>query len=296
MKYTPGLLAGQLSGKAGNTVASRNRNGSYFRTRTIPKLVRNAATTAVRANFTDLSQSFRELSSDQINGWNSLGDQMVRRNSIGQSFRLTGLQAYKSLNQRNLFLANPIISDAPQFSPAPDANAVTLAVTRDFPVISTTVTTGANSATQVVGSTTGVLPGDVFTDTTAVVQANVVSVIDATHVLLDAAILTVTADSLDFVRPSNITVSFDPSPLPADTFLMIFATGPLSGGVSRPAKSAYRFIDVLTSGQTDPATISLHYHDKFGQAPAGTRVFFKAVYVTLTGFAGTPFESEAAYF
>lgn len=119
-------MVGQLSGKAGNTVASRNKAGSYFRTRVIPKLVRNARTTAVRSNLAYLAQNWRNLSSANQNGWIALGTNLVRLNSLGTTYSLTGLQAYESVN-RNLFtLGSAFVSAAPVYAPPAALTALTL--------------------------------------------------------------------------------------------------------------------------------------------------------------------------
>ncbi len=294
MKYVPGLMVGQLSGKAGNTVASRNRSGSYMRTRVIPKLVRNIKTTAVRDIFTSQSQAFRDLTPAQVIGWDALGAQLIRKNSLGESFRMSGLQAYKSLNGRNAAMGNPILSDPPEFASAPSSQNANVQINRDATITATTVTTGATSATQVVGSTANVLPNDVFDDTTASVTARVLIVIDATHVLLDAVVTTVTADTLLFTRDAQVVANFSPSPIPAGVDLMIFMTAGLSGGITRPSKSQYRFIQGLAPSVTTGHDISFQYNATFGNIPAGTRVFAKVYYQTTTGFAGTPFEFEVA--
>ncbi len=290
MKYVPGLMVGQLSGKAGNTVASRNRAGSYIRTRVIPKLVRNSTTTFVRTIFTDLSQAFRTLTQEQIKGWNNLGSQIVRKTSLGESFHLTGLQAYKSLNQTNQFLGNPVLADPPVFSSAPGADTTGAIIAHDATILSTTVVAGAASATQNVTSTAGVVEGDLFNDTTAVVSARVLTVVDATHVILDAVITTVTADTVDFVRDSDLRISFDPSPMPAGQVLMMFFTPPLSAGISRPGKSQFRFLTAIYPGATTNRNESLAYATQFGPIPSGTKVFARFFYVTTEGFAGSPFE------
>lgn len=102
MKYLPGLLAGQLSGKAGNTVASRNKFGSYFRTRVMPTLVQNAKTGPVRANFGSNSALFRTMTEAQRTAWTALGASLSRTNSLGQTYHLTGAQMCNAIN-RNLF-------------------------------------------------------------------------------------------------------------------------------------------------------------------------------------------------
>lgn len=128
MKYVPSLIGvGQLSGKAGNNVASRNRNGSYIRTRVIPTLVQNAATTAVRGNFSTLSSNWRLLTDAQRAAWADFGGNVSRTDSLGQVYTLTGQQAYLLVN-RNLFtMGVASTAVAPTFSPP--AAPVTLTIT-----------------------------------------------------------------------------------------------------------------------------------------------------------------------
>ncbi len=290
MKYTVGLLAGQLSGKAGNTVASRNRNGSYFRTRVNPMVVRNIYTTSARDLFTSNSQRFRELAWYEIKTWNDLGAQMIRSNSIGQSSGMTGLQAFLSVNNNLTKYWGTSLNAAPEIGAAPSANGTTIAITRDVDFLTTTVTTGATSETQLVGSTAGVTPGDIFSDIDTSDTAVVVEVIDATHVLLDTVLTTVTADDVHFIHPVVISVDFVPDPVPAGNQLVLFMTAPLSAGVTRPPKSAFRYVSGAAAGASAPALIRNSYINKFGSIPVGTKVFFRAFYVTDTGFAGTPYE------
>lgn len=122
-------MVGQLSGKAGNTVASRNRNGSYIRTRVVPALVRNAYTTAVRADFATIAQAWRGLTDAQRNGWTGLGANISRQNSIGQTYTLTGLQAFESVNRNLLTVGAPIVSVAPAFTPPSPLTSMTLTAT-----------------------------------------------------------------------------------------------------------------------------------------------------------------------
>lgn len=292
MKYTPGLLAGQLSGKAGNTVASRNRNGSYFRTRVNPMLVRNVYTTTIRDRFTTNAQAFRELSPAQVRAWNALGAQLIRSNSIGQSSGMTGLQAYNSVNLNSQGYFGVTISDAPEFTAAPDASGTSMNIGYDVAGTATTVTAGATSATQVVGTTAGVRVGDLFTDTDESVSATVLQVLDATHVLLDAVITTVTADDVTFTHTFDLDLNITPNTVPDGVAGGLFMTAPLSGGISRPPKSAFRLVTTLSEGSTEPLNISAAYFAKFGFPPQGSRIFFRFVYVTETGFAGTPLEDE----
>lgn len=116
MKYVAGLMVGVLSRKAGSTVASHNRFGPYFRTRVIPVNPNSANQILARTRLTGWSQAWRALTAAQRAGWAALGLTMSRLDSLGQSYDLTGLQAYTSLNISLQVIAGTTISDAPVLS------------------------------------------------------------------------------------------------------------------------------------------------------------------------------------
>jgi len=107
------------------------------------------------------------------------------------------------------------------------------------------------------------------------------------------AITTTTADDITFSRAADVNVVFDPSPIPADTYLNVYATAPLSNGVTRPPKSAYRYLCSRFPAATSPQDISYFYQRVFGGIPPGTKVFFKTQYQTINGFVGSPYEDKA---
>ena len=109
MKY----LGDPRSGSYQSLTASRNRYGQYMRTRATPVNPGSTPQTAVRARLATLAGNWRGLSSTQRDGWGALGLQMTRTDSLGQSYDLTGLQAYMSVNANNLAAANAITADAP---------------------------------------------------------------------------------------------------------------------------------------------------------------------------------------
>jgi hypothetical protein len=293
MKYTPGLLVGQLSGKAGSTVAARNRNGSYIRTRVIPMLVQNAATEAVRASFTQNSQQWRQLTDTQRQGWAALGAGITRNNSLGTSYNLTGIQAYQSVNRNLATIAQDPVSDAPQQT-APDAIT---GIFHEFWSASsdeeTTVTTGAASATQVVGSTANFTVGLPLQFNTSGEIRHVLTITDATHVVLDSTVTTTTGEGITMAPTGWIEMSFTPGPVPADTYFAFFMTPPMSPGISRPTKNAFKLIQVLSPADTSPHDFTAYYNAVAGSPPPGSKIFIQAVAISSTGFRSTPIEDVA---
>lgn len=73
--------------------------------------------------------------------------------------------------------------------------------------INTTVSTGANSATQALTSTTGMLPGDTLQFVTAATSRTIVTVTDATHVVLNSAVNSTTSETVNVTNTPAVTFS-----------------------------------------------------------------------------------------
>lgn len=129
MKYVPGLLAGQLSGSAGSTTASRNRFGSYFRTRNVPVNPNTARQSTVRSQFASIAQAWRTLTSAQRAGWEALGLQMTRTDSQGVTYTLNGQTAHQSVNRNLLTIGGSMLTAAPAFAEPTTLTALTVTAT-----------------------------------------------------------------------------------------------------------------------------------------------------------------------
>lgn len=119
MKYAPGLMVGQLSGKAGSTVASHNRFGSYFRTRNIPVNPNTESQQDARNNLAAISQAWRDLTDAQRAAWNAEGPTVTSYDSLGVAYNPTGQQLFVGLN-RNTYIysgALSITTDPPPINP-----------------------------------------------------------------------------------------------------------------------------------------------------------------------------------
>jgi hypothetical protein len=103
-----GSLAGQTS--------SRNRYGQYRRTRATPVNPSSPAQQEARTRLQENSAAWRNLTVEQRTGWASLGASMTRQDSLGQTYTLTGLQAYASVNGNNLAAGNAVVADAPSLA------------------------------------------------------------------------------------------------------------------------------------------------------------------------------------
>ena len=86
------------SGSVGGVTSSRNRFGQYRRTRATPVNPRSAGQASSRSRMSVNAALWRTLTGAQRAGWMDLGLSMVRSDALGQSYSLTGFQAFCSVN------------------------------------------------------------------------------------------------------------------------------------------------------------------------------------------------------
>jgi len=101
------------SGSYQGITSSRNRFGQYVRTRANPVQPRTPYQTGVRSRMATSAADWRALTPTQRQGWSDLGDQMFRTDSLGQTYTLTGLQAFGSVNNNLAAAGEARVTDAP---------------------------------------------------------------------------------------------------------------------------------------------------------------------------------------
>ena len=105
------------SGSYQGITSSRNRYGQYVRTRATPVNPASTFQAAVRARMAMNAQNWRDLTGTQRDGWGSLGNEIVRNDSMGQSYTLTGFQAYCLVNNNKLAAGDATVADPPIYLP-----------------------------------------------------------------------------------------------------------------------------------------------------------------------------------
>lgn len=125
MKY----LGQTQSGSEAGTTASRNRFGQYFRRRAVPVQPNTPAQLNQRARQTTNAAAWRDLTDAQRAGWLSLGAQIIRTDSLGQSYDLNGFLAYCSVNNNKLDAGDAAVSDAPAIVTPADLLTATVTLT-----------------------------------------------------------------------------------------------------------------------------------------------------------------------
>ena len=123
------VLRDPSSGSRAGLTASRNRFGQYDRTRAIPVNPSSAAQGLVRARLAANSATWRALTAGQRAGWGSLGQQMVRTDSLGQSYSLQPNQAHASVNNNRVLSGLAVVADAPALTTPPTLLTVTITLT-----------------------------------------------------------------------------------------------------------------------------------------------------------------------
>lgn len=102
MKAKFGMVVVAGSGKIGGHVASRNRAGSYFRTKVTPVNPNTPAQSAVRSRLAGLSIGWRGLTAAQRLQWNKAVENFSKTDVFGDLRNPSGFNLYQKLNNHLL--------------------------------------------------------------------------------------------------------------------------------------------------------------------------------------------------
>lgn len=112
MKAKFGAIVVDGRGKIGGHVASKNRAGSYFRTKVTPVNKQSEAQLRVRNRFTGISQRWRALQETEREAWNSAVSGFAQTDIFGDLRNPTGFNLFQRLNN-NLVTVKSAQIDAP---------------------------------------------------------------------------------------------------------------------------------------------------------------------------------------
>lgn len=104
------------SGSYAGVTSSRNRYGQYVRNRATPVNPASSAQGTVRARLSANAAAWRALTDLQRAGWESLGGEMTRTDSLGSSYTLNGFSAFCSVNNNLDQMGSATVSAAPALS------------------------------------------------------------------------------------------------------------------------------------------------------------------------------------
>jgi len=188
--FTPGPMVGQVSGRVGGTIFSRNRGGSYVRNGSLPSVVSSEKALNAKSYLSLASQAWVALTSAQRLSWNTWAAARTVTNRLGRSISLNGQNWYVGLNARLLAAGESQIVIPP--TAAAPAGVTISAFTVDAGAGDTEVAfaaspTGANAALWIRSAC---VPSAAVTNvdnlfTTAVITAGA----QATPVDLEAALI-----------------------------------------------------------------------------------------------------------
>ncbi len=117
------------SGSYQGVTSSRNRNGQYVRSRAVPVNPGTTFQQSVRSRLSLNAEAWRALTGTQRDGWTALGLYFTRTDSLGQTYNLTGFQAYCSVNNNRLAAGDAVISDAGVYTPPAPLASITPTIT-----------------------------------------------------------------------------------------------------------------------------------------------------------------------
>jgi len=123
------VAVGDARNKVGGVVFTKVRFGAMLRRKVSPVQPRTSRQTTVRALMTLLAKRWGgTLTATQRAGWESLAASYPRTDVFGNSYILTGLQMYCSLNRNLQLIGVTIIDDAPSTLTVGSPGSITVAV------------------------------------------------------------------------------------------------------------------------------------------------------------------------
>jgi hypothetical protein len=124
MKTLFGAIVVDGRGKLGGHVASKNRHGSYFRTKVSPSQPASQYSANVRARFTTISQAWRGLLEAPRILWNNAVQDFKGTDVFGAIHSPSGFNLYQKLNNNSLTVGGSAIALPPQPVSVPSMTAL----------------------------------------------------------------------------------------------------------------------------------------------------------------------------
>lgn len=128
--FTPGPMAGAISGSIGGTTFSHNKGGPYIRRRGIPTTTPTQAQLDTRSRLIQVSRSFQSLNAENKLAWFTYAVNTPITNRLGNQIMMSAHQAYVAINSLRLKCGDPVLT-VPVQGPAPDPLA-TMTMTTDL--------------------------------------------------------------------------------------------------------------------------------------------------------------------
>lgn len=105
-----------LSGSIAGATAAKNRGGTYFRSRVVPINPQTAAQYEVRGNMAAAASGWSGLTATQRQNWSTYAESLDGTNAVGDTKRLSGMNAYVAANSLRFLAGQAALSNAPTLS------------------------------------------------------------------------------------------------------------------------------------------------------------------------------------
>lgn len=129
MKAKFGAIVVDGRGKIGGHVASKNKAGSYFRTKVTPANPQSLAQQSVRSSFTSLAQSWRDLTAAQRASWVAGAVNFPYVDIFGDSKQYSGFGLFMKLNGNLVNAGETALTSCP--APAEIASITTFSAANE---------------------------------------------------------------------------------------------------------------------------------------------------------------------
>lgn len=113
MKYIPGALATDMSGRLGGLVFCKTSQNPYIKGFKYPTNSPVAIQTERRSDFQKFSSLWRQLTLPKQFAWNQLANWLSYVNNIGQAYKISGFNTYMKVNLNLKFIGLPYNDVAP---------------------------------------------------------------------------------------------------------------------------------------------------------------------------------------
>lgn len=119
-------LVSGMSGKSNGSVFGSNNGGAYFRNNTSKTKTKTALNAKRKSLFSEVSGSWRNLTSDQQNSWRNAVANYVVQNAFGDNRTPNGYELFMRLNNVRLEQGLPMLPEAPAPRSLPSLNDLEL--------------------------------------------------------------------------------------------------------------------------------------------------------------------------
>jgi hypothetical protein len=111
VQFSP--LISDMRNKVGGGVMSKNRSGSYVRSKVSPTQPASTYSANKRSMFTAISQAWRSITQAQRDSWNNAVVNYIKTDVFGNAKRPSGFNLYASLNNNLQDVGTAVISSPP---------------------------------------------------------------------------------------------------------------------------------------------------------------------------------------